>query len=454
MSSSNGSTILGDRPTQPTGSLVNPGSNASPGSSARSTSSDTLDLSRPPAIPRVCILTETYYPVVGGGEVQARNLACDLMAAGARAIVISRRTDDKLARREDVDGVPVYRVGPSGKGRSKKWSLVSAVVPPLFKLRDQYDVILVCGYRILGIPAVVVSKLLGKRCVLKADSNGEMSGAFFAAGLAQHGMTPSSWIARSFVWARNHILRRADAFVAISSTIAAELEAHGVARARIHAIPNGVDTHLFRPVTPSEKMALRHRLGLSPTMRIAVYTGRLVSYKGLPLLLRAWKEIQTRHASVGLVLVGSGGLDMHNCEADLRQYVAAHGLGSSVFFTGNVRNVHEYLQAADLFVFPTEKEAFSVSLIEAMACGLPCVATTVGGANDIVIDRHNGLLVPPSDLGRLLAAIDALLSDTSQVTALGAMAAQTARERCAREMVARQYAELVSGLTSYRAANS
>ena len=89
--------------------------------------------------------------------------------------------------------------------------------------------------------------------------------------------------------------------------------------------------------------------------------------------MRVWLEVQRQHPNVKLLVVGAGGLDIHNCEAELKAYVIANGLQDSVHFTGSVENVHEYLQVADIFVFPTENEAFGISLIEAMACGLPAI---------------------------------------------------------------------------------
>jgi hypothetical protein len=80
-----------------------------------------------------------------------------------------------------------------------------------------------------------------------------------------------------------------------------------------------------------------------------------------------------------LVLVGEGGGDQQACEEELRRSVAIHNLATSVRFTGAVDNVEDWLRAADIFAFPTHDEAFGLSLVEAMACGLPAVSTRVGG---------------------------------------------------------------------------
>ena len=172
------------------------------------------------------------------------------------------------------------------------------------------------------------------------------------------------------------------------------------------------------------------------------FTGRLVSYKGLPLLLRVWDQLQQVHSQALLVLVGSGGLDAHNCEAELREFVQRRGLGDSVRFTGGVHNVHQYLQASDIFVFPTEKEAFGISLIEAMACGLPVIATPTGGIRDILSHERDGLLIEAGSFQGLYDAIQRLLTDRRLADGLGRAALLTARTRYAREVVLQRYVEL------------
>jgi glycosyltransferase involved in cell wall biosynthesis len=390
-------------------------------------------------LPRICLLTETYHPVVGGGEAQARTLAEGLVAAGFGVLVIARRSDALLPLREQVGPVPVYRLSPAGPGQWKKWGLMLTSGPALIRLRRQYDLIFVSGFRLLGIPAVLAGKLFGKRCILKADSLGEMSGDFFAPGLARLRLQPSSWPFRLFLRLRNSILRQADAYDAISQIIAEEMAAQGIPVERIRHIPNSVDSSRFQPVNGHRRAELRRQFALPAGSRIVIFTGRLVSYKGLPLLLRVWREIQKRHQQTLLLLVGAGGQDIHNCEQQLKEYVHAHQLAGSVRFTGSVANVHEYLQAADLFVFPTENEAFGISLIEAMACGLAAIGTGIGGVVDILQHNRNGLVVSAGDFEQLLAALEILIDDNAARERLGRAALQTVQERYTATMVTRQY---------------
>lgn len=393
---------------------------------------------------RVCLLTETFYPVVGGGESQALALVEGLSAQGHIARVVTRRSDWRLPKREQLGMVAVHRLWPAGGQHLKKWGLLLSAAPVLVRLRNEYDVLLVSGFRILGLPAVLASKLLRKRCILKADSLGEMSGEFFRAGLERARLSPSVLPFRLFLRLRNAVLRRADAFVAISEAVAEELIAAGIDPEKIRRIPNSVDTARFHPVSPEEKQVLRRKLGLPERACIVIYTGRLVSYKGIPLLLRVWKDIVARHGDAYLLLVGPGGLDIHNCEAELRQYVQQEQLEGSVRFTGEVRNVEAFLQAADIFAFPTESEAFGISLVEAMACGLAVVSTAVGGLRDIVRDGQNALVVPPGDMSGLKDALDALLVDSDLRRRLGRIAQQCTSERYRTEKITGHYIHLIS----------
>jgi len=394
----------------------------------------------------ICIMTETYHPVTGGGETQARALARGLGASGVPVHMITRRSDRKLPAQEIVDGVPVYRMRPSGSGHLRKWGMVFTAFAQLVRLRTEYGVILVCGFRALGISAVLAGMLLRKPCVLKSDSQGELSGAFFDPGLAglhlRHDRLPVSMAVR----ARNALLRRAQRFVAISSVIETEYLRNGVAAERVVRIPNSVDPAVFCPVSGTGKAALRERLGMTTHDPVAVYTGRLVTGKGLQSLLRAWQEVAPAHPGALLVLVGSGGLAMQNCEDELRRFARENGLTRSVMFTGSVDSVHEYLQAADAFVFPTEREAFGISVIEAMACGLPVVTTAVDGVRDVVRPGVDALVVPPGDDQALAAAIRRAFEAAGDRSTMGAAARQRVLERYAADRVVAAYRELLAGV--------
>lgn len=391
---------------------------------------------------KICIFTETYYPVVGGGETQARLLAEGLIASGHSVIVLTRRSDAELRRHENYGAVSVYRLAPVGGGQFKKWGLLLSSLPALVRLRDRYDLIFVSGYRIIGLTAVLVGKLFRKPVVLKADSQGEMSGEFFENGLRKFSISRSSLLFRLFHSIRNLILKKADAFSAISPEIASEWTSSKVPLHKIHLIPNGVDTNRFNPINLGQKSFLREKLKLPQNARIAIFTGRLVSYKGLPLLLKVWKEIRCKHENILLLLAGTGGLDIHNCEAELREYVKSAGLEKEVVFLGAVQNVPDYLQAADLFVFPTENDAFPSSIVEAMACTLPVVTTPVGAIKTIVTHRETGLLVQPGNFEQLFEALDVMLSDKAFASRLGEAGCRMVQERYSAGSIMRKYLSL------------
>ena len=395
---------------------------------------------------RICLLTETFHPVTGGGETQARALAENLIARGDSVELVTRRSDAALPAEEQVGRIPVHRVGPAGRGHLRKWGMVCTALLALVRLRRRYDLVLVCGYRVLGIPAMLVSLAGRKPCVLKADSQGELSGRFFDPGLARFGLRHDRFPVSTLVWLRNLLLRRAARFVAISGVIEQECRAGGIPPARIVRIPNSVDVSLFRPLDAAGRSALRDQLGLPHAQRIAVFTGRLVRPKGLPTLLRAWRQVIEQRPDALLLLVGAGGLDMHNCEAELRDYVREHGLESSVRFAGAVNNVHEYLQASDLFVFPSEREAFGISVIEAMACALPVVSTAVDGIRDVIRPGIDATVVPPRDEAALAAALARALALDETIVAIAAAGRARALAEFSSDSVVEAYRAMLAAL--------
>ena len=400
---------------------------------------------RPDALrkgPAVLLLTESYHPMVGGGENQARALAGSLESAGTPVIVVTRRWETLQPSIARVDASCVHRIGPSGRGHLKKWGLALTALGPIRAHRRTHRVLVVNGFRVLGIPAVITARWFGLRVVLKADSPGEMSGRFFDGGLARFGLSHRSLPVRLLLRLRNGLLRHADVFVAISSELEQELLDHGVPPDKIRRIPNGVDADHFAPLADaSEKSRLRRERGLPVDRPLAVYTGRLVSYKGLPRLLRVWQDLRAGGHDAHLLLVGEGSEDIHNCERELREFVSDHGLGDVVHFRGRVEDVRDELHVADFFVFPTEEEAFGLAAVEAMACGLPVIATRTGGLADFVREE-NGAIAFETDR-QFLDALRAMIDDTARAAEFGRRGREAVLRDYSIESVRDRYLDLV-----------
>jgi len=202
-----------------------------------------------------------------------------------------------------------------------------------------------------------------------------------------------------------------------------------VPEARIWDIPNGVDVERFAPATPAERQALRRNLHL-PDTPLFMFVGRLTVAKGLDILLNAWAQRDAALADACLTLVGDGEL-----RERLVQQAHSLGLDRSVIFTGSTTDTAPYLRAADAFVLPSRTEGMPVALLEAMACGLPCIATRVGGSAELIDDGQHGRLIAPEDVGALMRALPEALS----MPVWGERARQRIVERYAMDAVAQRY---------------
>jgi glycosyltransferase involved in cell wall biosynthesis len=376
----------------------------------------------------VLFLTESFHPVLGGGEQHILRLGRALAASGMEATVVTRRGDPQWPAEEDVDGIRVVRVRPTGPARRGKYAMVPAAIAAVRRLRATYDVLVVRGTRVLGLPALLAARALGKGIVLQAEVNGEMTGEVytwgtrFDRGFARRGIFAG-------VAARNVLLRDADAFVAMSRAIRDEFLAAGVVGQKVATIPHGVDVARFQPASPAEQAALRARLGLPIDGRIVLYAGRLLRGKGLDTLLTAFREVARADASAHLVIAGDGAGQALSVETDVHAAARGEGLAGRVSFPGRVDAVEDWLRAADVFAFPSLYEALGIALVEAAACGLPAVASRTGGIVDVVEDGRSGLLVPPGDAAALAAGLRRLVADNGLARAMGQSARTIALAR-------------------------
>jgi glycosyltransferase involved in cell wall biosynthesis len=399
------------------------------------------------AAPRVCLLTGSFHPMVGGGETYARNIARRLSASGVPVFVLTRRALASSPRAERADGVDVIRVGPSGAVRFGKYLMIPSVMRELVRRRTDFDVLLVSNFRALGPAAVLAAKWLRKPCVLRAGVCGEFSGSYVAAdGLSSR--RALSWL-RGPLALRRRLLASADGFVSNCREITEEFRQGGAPEAKIAYLPGGVDTEKFRPANAEERAALRARLTLPESGFLIGYAGKLNRGKGIEHLLAALPGIRNQHPDAHLVLIGGGAHQFLSYEAELRSQAQRLSLEPAVTFTGYVDAVPDYLRALDVFVLPTEHEALPNALMEAMATGLPCVASRVGGIPDLIEDGVSGILVPAADPAALEQALRRLKEEPALARRLGEGARAAMERRFSLEQLARRHAELLARIAGH-----
>jgi glycosyltransferase involved in cell wall biosynthesis len=404
--------------------------------------------------PVVYWLTEAFFPpLVGGQELIAAHLAQGLQSRGFQVQVITRQTIPPSPARENIQGVEVRRVNPAGMLKGKGFAAIVPVLSFMARLTwilltqaRRYDVVLVSGAKIMPLVVIPLCALLRKKCVLRVESYFELHETISTESLRTMGSRPGRFMFSLLENVRNRALRQAHAIIAISAQINEELRRRGVAPAKIVSLPNGVSLRKFHPVTRAERSALRARLSLPDDGRpIVLYAGRMARAKGVPLLIEAWPTLLANHPELYLVLVGSGNRSFDDCETQVKDRVRQLGLERDVAFFPETDAVVDHLQAADLWVFPTEYEGFSLALAEAMGCALTVLATSVGAAPQLIQHGRSGFLFPPLQAQAVVDVFEEALRARDHWPAIGA-AARQAVSPYDLDLIAARYAELCRSL--------
>ncbi len=348
----------------------------------------------------MALVTALYPPSVGGIQGHVRALAGALAHAGARVTVLTRAMPGAPAREGDRV-LQVLRLGAAtGPGAVRMATFVSATASALLRLRPRtvhaHQLLSPATAALLARPSLRRTPLL-----LNPHACGPIGdvGQLRAQGRLGHARLKAA-------------VEGADGFVAISRPIEQELLGAGVPPARLFRLDNGVDLRRFRPAEPGEKARVRAAWGLPLHAPLVLCCGRLAPEKGVDVLLHALPLVRGRVPRARLWLVGDG-----PSRPELEGLALRLGLSGAVHFAGSVEDPAPLWRAADAAVLPSRTEGLPLALLEALATGLPVVATAVGGTPE-VMDDHSGALVPPGDAGGLARALTwALESEEAQARA-------------------------------------
>ena len=417
--------------------------------------------------PRIYLVTATFLPGIGGAEKQAFAHARSLRERGYEVTIITFRHYKAWPQREMIEGVPVIRV--AGMLLEDRWRLprplqklayllaMLVMCGTLWRYHKCYDILHVYKLTFLALLAALVCQLAGKRMLVSVRSTGsgelakshknvsllagpldatapwlQVDGRLRVSGRvnASSDLEVLERMGKPVVRLTHSLLLRIRAVVVVlSSRMRDHLAEHGFHLPDIQLIPNGVDITRFNPTqgdtSPDER-----------TQVVVCITG-LRYEKGIDVLLQAWYLVHQQVPQARLIIVGSGSL-----QSQLERMADALGIAGSVEFTGAQSDVPAQLHRGSIAVLPSRWEGMPNAVLEAMACGLPCVSTRVSGSEDIIQHGVNGLLVELEDYQSMAQALLTLLCDPLLIRKYGRTARETIEKHYTLEQVMDMYVEL------------
>ncbi|AMV39244.1 glycosyltransferase family 4 protein [Planctomyces sp. SH-PL62] len=226
----------------------------------------------------------------------------------------------------------------------------------------------------------------------------------------------------------------------------------GIPESAVQVIPNGVDLERFQPLPRirGHESPLRQELGIDRDVNLVVQVAGLRPVKDQSTLLRAWRlvvdaAVRDRRPEPVLLIIGEG-----SCREDLQRLAESLQILPWIRFLGQRRDVETILPCCDTFILTSLSEGLSYAILEAMACGLPVVATRVGGNSELVKEGGTGFLVPPQDPDAIAEVVGLLLNEPERRCTMGDAARRFVEEHHDFTRSAERYLEIYRGLAGGR----
>jgi glycosyltransferase involved in cell wall biosynthesis len=289
--------------------------------------------------------------------------------------------------------------------------------------------------------AAIVARLYRKPLVLKMTRSGDDDPAALVSLRQQRGLLG---------WARFLPLKRANTVIALNQPMADDFLRVGLPQNRLRLWSNAVDTDEFRPPAPEERQTARAELSFRG--REVLFPGGLLPHKGLATVIEACRDLLALFPELRLHVLGP--CDPLDREVDANYVTHIRNLidhdarvGSMVDFVGRVPSdrVRRYYWACDAFVLPSEREGQPNALLEAMACGVPCIASAIPGIEDMGLPEDLVAMISPGDHVALAQSLFRLLS-TGQTLDLAQRRRALVVERFSMAGLAERYEELYRDL--------
>jgi glycosyltransferase involved in cell wall biosynthesis len=375
----------------------------------------------------VLMVTGAYYPELSGGGLQARAVVQTLRDR-IDFMVLTTSVLPELPAHAQEDRVPIYRICVRVGERASEISAALKTVLFFVRAQHRFAIVNVHGFSRKSVLIHRLARLTGKRFVLTLQTGGHDEPA----------------AARALGARAYRAYADADLVISVSPGLAQAYLAAGLPESKLRRVSNAVDTGRFRPATDEERAALRRELQLPPDRRIVLFVGYFSADKRPDVLYDAWARVVAEAPPSTLVFVGA--TESHYKEVDasmapaIRRRAEQAGHARDVVFVPPVLAIEKYYRTADVYVLPSRREGLPIALLEAMASGLPCIATRLPGSTDTIIEHgRHGVLVDGDDVDGFGRAIVRALSDHDYASALGSAARERVLERYSIQRTAEQW---------------
>jgi glycosyltransferase involved in cell wall biosynthesis len=352
---------------------------------------------------RIAFCTETFLPATDGVVTRLRATMDELNLMGDEMIVIAPKYGEGPG---SYAGIPIHRVSSVPFPPYPQIKLAPPM-PVMGRALNDFgpDLIHAVNPFVLGAGGVYYARRLGVPLVASYHTNVATYARYYGLGFGD----------RAGRWWTRTLHNQAHINLCTSWAIRDYLLREGVQR--VHLWPQGVDARRFHPSRFTKDWRIRLSGG-NPDDRLLLYVGRLAREKGIGSLRTVLQEIP----NVRLAMVGDG---------PARRELEKEFAGTPTVFAGmrKGRELAEAYASADAFVFPSTTETLGLSMLEALASGLPVIAARTGATTEVVVDGENGLLFKPDSSASLVAAVRRVFSDEGFRQALARRARSTAEER-------------------------
>jgi glycosyltransferase involved in cell wall biosynthesis len=405
---------------------------------------------------RIWVISRLYQPNFSGAAIQAHQILRRLVRQGFSVTVLTgsdRAAAHLRGQRTDLDGVEVRYLATF---QQIEW-LAVADASRLTKLIAYLQVLL--SNLSFALLTARLLWLAGKKCdIVSIYSINQFSVIPIWAARLEEMKTvihmtllgsddPGSLSQQAGLLGRLYLgaFDKANAIVGYSSAQIKSCLSIGIDPNKAFRIPAGVDLYKFHPISAEERIKLRQKLGLKVDKRFIVFVGAAIARKGLGVLVEAFLRIHAQRSDVELLVVGPCDFNdpIYKLGRKLNGELEASGHSSCVHWIGRVENVSDYIQAADIFCLPSQREGFGIVIVESMAAGLPVVVSRIEGVTtDIIASEQEGMLVAAGDSEAYACRFLQLLDDTDLSRAIGRTARARVESEFDLEHVTQQHAEL------------